>query len=145
VARLRVRRRPCGADSTSCSAGGTHDVATATSGSRTYAGRHGDKRCRLSSLSAVHHHSWLARLEGLPRRRSRSRRHDLRFHGRWNIANRIRANAKKLGVSEVIYRQRIWTVQRSWEGGVRMSDRGSPIASRTYHVDVSVYGNRAAG
>ena len=46
---------------------------------------------------------------------------------RWNIANRIRANARELRVSEV-YRQRIWTVQRSSEGGVRISDRGSPIA-----------------
>jgi hypothetical protein len=63
----------------------------------------------------------------------------------WNIANRIGANAKKWGVSEVIYPRRIRTVQRSSEGGVRISDRGSPIASRTYHVDVSVYGNRAAG
>jgi hypothetical protein len=62
----------------------------------------------------------------------------------WNIANRIHANAKKSGVSEVIYWQRIWTVQRSSEAGVLMSDRGSPIANRTYHVDVSVYGNGAA-
>ena len=34
----------------------------------------------------------------------------------WDIANWTRANASKLGVSEVIYYQKIWTVQRSSEG-----------------------------
>lgn len=37
---------------------------------------------RLSSRSAAHNHSWLTCLEGLPRARSRSRLHDLAFHGR---------------------------------------------------------------
>jgi hypothetical protein len=85
VARLRPQRvmrpHPCGADCTSCVSGGTRDVATGRSGGRPYAGKQVDKRGRLSSLSAVHNHSRLARLEGLPRRRSGSRLHDLRFHG----------------------------------------------------------------
>jgi hypothetical protein len=42
---------------------------------------------------------------------------------------------------EVIYRQHIWTVQRSSEGWRPMSDRGSPTANHMDHVHVSVYGN----
>ena len=34
----------------------------------------------------------------------------------WRLANWLRANASKLGVSEVIYSQKIWTVQRSGDG-----------------------------
>jgi hypothetical protein len=59
----------------------------------------------------------------------------------WDIAKWVRANAKSLGVSEVIYRQQIWTVQRSSEGWRPMSDRGSPTANHMDHVHVSVYGN----
>jgi Bacterial SH3 domain len=60
----------------------------------------------------------------------------------WDIANWTRANASKLGVSEVIYYQKIWTVQRSSEGWRSMEDRGSPTANHYDHVHVSVYGNR---
>jgi uncharacterized membrane protein YgcG len=60
----------------------------------------------------------------------------------WDIANWTRANASKLGVSEVIYSQKIWTVQRSSEGWRPMSDRGSATANHYDHVHVSVYGNR---
>ena len=60
----------------------------------------------------------------------------------WDIANWTRANAAKLGVSEVIYYQKIWTVQRSSEGWRPMSDRGSATANHYDHVHVSVYGNR---
>ena len=60
----------------------------------------------------------------------------------WDIANWTRANASKLGVSEVIYSQKIWTVQRSSEGWRSMEDRGSPTANHYDHVHVSVYGNR---
>jgi hypothetical protein len=60
----------------------------------------------------------------------------------WDIANWTRANASKLGVSEVIYYQKIWTVQRSSEGWRPMEDRGSPTANHYDHVHVSVYGNR---
>jgi hypothetical protein len=61
------------------------------------------------------------------------------------MANWVRAHAKQLGVSEVIYRQHIWTVQRSSEGWRGMSDRGSATANHYDHVHVSVYGNRARG
>ena len=59
----------------------------------------------------------------------------------WEIAKWVRANAKSLGAMEVIYRQHIWTVQRSSEGWRPMSDRGSPTANHMDHVHVSVYGN----
>jgi uncharacterized protein YgiM (DUF1202 family) len=59
----------------------------------------------------------------------------------WDAANWLRANAKRLGVMEVIYQQKIWTVQRSSEGWRSMSDRGSPTANHMDHVHVSVYGN----
>ena len=59
----------------------------------------------------------------------------------WNAAKWVRANAKSLGVSEVIYRQQIWTVQRSSDGWRPMSDRGSPTANHMDHVHVSVYGS----
>jgi hypothetical protein len=61
------------------------------------------------------------------------------------IANWVRAHARELGVSEVIYSQHIWTVQRSGEGWRSMSDRGSATANHDDHVHVSVYGNRATG
>jgi uncharacterized protein YraI len=59
----------------------------------------------------------------------------------WNAARWLRANAKSLGVMEVIYQQQIWTVQRSSDGWRSMSDRGSPTANHMDHVHVSVYGN----
>jgi uncharacterized protein YgiM (DUF1202 family) len=59
----------------------------------------------------------------------------------WDIAKWVRAHAKELGAMEVIYRQHIWTVQRSSEGWRSMSDRGSPTATHMDHVHVSVYGN----
>lgn len=57
----------------------------------------------------------------------------------WDIANWVRANAGALGVSEVIYSQRIWTVQRGGEGWRGMSDRGSATANHYDHVHVSTY------
>lgn len=60
----------------------------------------------------------------------------------WDMANWARANASKLGVSEVIYYQKIWTVQRSSEGWRSMPDRGDATANHYDHVHVSVYGNR---
>jgi uncharacterized protein YraI len=59
----------------------------------------------------------------------------------WDLAKWVRANASRLGVMEVIYRQQIWTVQRSSEGWRSMEDRGSPTANHMDHVHVSVYGN----
>lgn len=62
----------------------------------------------------------------------------------WALARWVRAHARELGVSEVIYAQKIWTVQRGGEGWRSMSDRGSATANHYDHVHVSVYGNRAA-
>jgi hypothetical protein len=59
------------------------------------------------------------------------------------LADWVRAHARELGVSEVIYSQHIWTVQRGSEGWRSMSDRGSPTANHMDHVHVSVYGHRA--
>lgn len=50
-------------------------------------------------------------------------------------------NARELGVSQVIYRQRIWTVQRAGDGWRPMPDRGSPTANHMDHVHVTTYGN----
>jgi nucleoid-associated protein YgaU len=57
------------------------------------------------------------------------------------IANYVRANAQQLGVSEVIFAQQIWTVQRGSEGWRSMSDRGSATANHYDHVHVTVYGS----
>ena len=55
------------------------------------------------------------------------------------IAAYVRTHAAELGVSEVIWSQRIWTVQRGSEGWRAMSDRGSTTANHYDHVHVSVY------
>jgi hypothetical protein len=56
-----------------------------------------------------------------------------------SIANYVRAHASDFGVSEVIWAQRIWSVQRSSEGWRPMEDRGSSTANHYDHVHVSVY------
>lgn len=63
----------------------------------------------------------------------------------WRIATWVRAHARELGVSQVIYSQKIWTVQRSAEGWRSMSDRGSATANHYDHVHVTVYGSAATG
>ncbi len=55
------------------------------------------------------------------------------------IAEWVRAHASELGVSEVIWSQRIWTVQRGSEGWRYMEDRGSTTANHYDHVHVTVY------
>jgi len=55
------------------------------------------------------------------------------------IAEYVRSNAGSLGVSEVIWSQRIWTVQRSSEGWRGMEDRGSTTANHYDHVHVKVF------
>jgi hypothetical protein len=55
------------------------------------------------------------------------------------IADWVRANSQALGVSEVIWSQRIWTVQRGSEGWRPMEDRGSATANHYDHVHVTVY------
>ncbi|NEA33080.1 SH3 domain-containing protein [Streptomyces sp. SID13031] len=57
------------------------------------------------------------------------------------IADWLRANRKAMGVSELIWEQHIWTVQRSSEGWRAMEDRGGTTANHYDHVHVSVYGN----
>ena len=57
-----------------------------------------------------------------------------------SIAGFVRDHARELGVSEVIWAQRIWTVQRSGEGWRAMEDRGSATANHYDHVHVSVFG-----
>ena len=55
------------------------------------------------------------------------------------IATFVREHASELGVSYVIWAQRIWTVERSSEGWRYMSDRGSTTANHYDHVHVSVF------
>ena len=54
------------------------------------------------------------------------------------IASYVRSHASRFGVSEVIWSQRIWSVQRSSEGWRPMEDRGSTTANHYDHVHVSV-------
>jgi len=56
------------------------------------------------------------------------------------IAEWVRANSAALGVSEVLWAQQIWTVQRSSEGWRYVEDRGSVTANHYDHVHVTVYG-----
>jgi hypothetical protein len=56
------------------------------------------------------------------------------------IAAYARENYQSLGVSEVIWSQRIWTVERSGDGWRWMEDRGSATANHYDHVHVTVYG-----
>jgi uncharacterized protein YgiM (DUF1202 family) len=58
-----------------------------------------------------------------------------------DIAEWVRQNYSRLGVSEVIWAQRIWTVERSSEGWRAMEDRGSTTANHYDHVHVTVYGS----
>jgi SH3 domain-containing protein len=57
------------------------------------------------------------------------------------VADWLHANYKKLGISQLIWSQHIWTVQRSSEGWRYMADRGSTTANHYDHVHVTVYGN----
>lgn len=54
------------------------------------------------------------------------------------IAEHLRANASRLGITYVIWNQQIWSVQRSREGWRRMPNRGSDNANHKNHVHVSV-------
>jgi hypothetical protein len=53
------------------------------------------------------------------------------------LADAARANARALGVTYVIWNQRIWSVGRNSEGWRAMPDRGSPTANHQDHVHVS--------
>ncbi|HSI27212.1 MAG TPA: hypothetical protein VK948_07355 [Aeromicrobium sp.] len=58
------------------------------------------------------------------------------------IAIFMREHAAELGISQVIWRQHIWTVQMAGGGWRSMDDRGSPTANHMDHVHVATYGNR---
>jgi hypothetical protein len=53
------------------------------------------------------------------------------------LAEYAKANAGRLGVLYIIWRQRIWSVARSSEGWRQMEDRGSPTQNHMDHVHIS--------
>ena len=55
----------------------------------------------------------------------------------WDIANWLRANSGQLGITEIIYSQKIWTSQRAGDGWRGMSNRGSATANHYDHVHVT--------
>ena len=57
----------------------------------------------------------------------------------YQVADFVREHYDVLGVSYVIYAQRIWSVQRGGEGWRGMSNRGSTTANHYDHVHVSTY------
>lgn len=57
----------------------------------------------------------------------------------WEVAEFVREHYDVLGVSYVIYSQRIWSVERGGEGWRPMSNRGSATANHYDHVHVSVF------
>lgn len=57
----------------------------------------------------------------------------------WEVAEFVRDNYADLGVSYLIYAQKIWSVQRSGEGWRGMSNRGSATANHYDHVHVTTY------
>ena len=61
------------------------------------------------------------------------------------LAEYARANARRLGVEYVIWRQRIWSVARNGEGWRRMEDRGSPTQNHMDHVHVNFNATAPAG
>ncbi|MQA87444.1 MAG: hypothetical protein GEV03_23175 [Streptosporangiales bacterium] len=56
----------------------------------------------------------------------------------WAIANWARANADRLGIMYIIYRQQIWDI-RSGGGWEMMEDRGSITANHYDHPHISVF------
>ena len=57
------------------------------------------------------------------------------------IAEWVRANSDALGVSEILWSQKIWTLERGGEGWRYFEDRGSDAANHYDHVHVTVYGD----
>lgn len=57
----------------------------------------------------------------------------------YEVAEFVKANYAALGVSYLIYSQRIWSVERGSEGWRSMSDRGSTTANHYDHVHVTVF------
>ncbi|MGZ5401059.1 MAG: SH3 domain-containing protein, partial [Nocardioides sp.] len=57
----------------------------------------------------------------------------------WEVAEYLRANYSALGISYVMYSQKIWSVDRSGEGWRYVEDRGSVTANHYDHVHVTTY------
>ncbi len=57
----------------------------------------------------------------------------------YRVADFVREYYAELGVSYLIYSQRIWSVERGGEGWRAMSDRGSATANHYDHVHVTTY------
>ena len=55
------------------------------------------------------------------------------------IAAWAQANASRLGIMYIIYRQRIWDIRMASSGWVPMPDRGSITANHYDHVHISVF------
>lgn len=56
------------------------------------------------------------------------------------IAEWLQDHAAELGVTELIWRQRIWTTERAGDGWRSMEDRGSATANHMDHVHVTTGG-----
>jgi hypothetical protein len=56
----------------------------------------------------------------------------------YDIASWAQANAPRLGIMYIIYRQKIWDIRMS-SGWVPMEDRGSITANHFDHVHISVF------
>ena len=57
----------------------------------------------------------------------------------YNIAAWAQANASRLGIMYIIYRQRIWDIRMASSGWLPMADRGSITANHFDHVHISVF------
>jgi hypothetical protein len=57
----------------------------------------------------------------------------------YDVAAWAQANASRLGIMYIIYRQRIWDIRMASSGWVPMSDRGSITANHFDHVHISVF------
>jgi len=57
----------------------------------------------------------------------------------YNIAAWAQANASRLGIMYIIYRQRMWDIRMASSGWVPMADRGSITANHFDHVHISVF------
>jgi hypothetical protein len=57
----------------------------------------------------------------------------------YQVAAWAQANASRLGIMYIIYRQRIWDIRMASSGWVPMSDRGSITANHFDHVHISVF------
>jgi hypothetical protein len=57
----------------------------------------------------------------------------------YQVAAWAQANASRLGIMYIIYRQRIWDIRMASSGWVPMADRGSITANHFDHVHISVF------